>query len=71
MAKPRPETNGKPPTLTGQVTKRSVGIARCLETESPEGAVREAKRPVRPIARGKVEGRTGRKPTRARESEPS
>jgi hypothetical protein len=33
-----------------------------LETESPEGEMREAKRPARPIARGGVEVRTERKP---------
>ena len=44
--------SGKPSTLTGQVTKRSAGEVGCLETESPEGVVREAKRPARPIAGG-------------------
>jgi hypothetical protein len=39
-AKPGPETNGKPSTLTGQVTKRSGGAVWWLETESPEGEVR-------------------------------
>ena len=44
--------SGKPSTLTVQVTKRSAGAVGCLETECPEGVVREAKRPARPIAGG-------------------
>ena len=35
-AKPRPMMSGKPPTLTGQVTKRSEEAVGCSETESPE-----------------------------------
>ena len=54
--------SGKPSTLTGQVAKRSAGAVWCLETESPEGAVREAKRPARPIAGGVVESRVSWRP---------
>ena len=52
VAKPRPVMNGKPATLTGQVTKRSLGAVGWLETESLEGAARDVERPARLIAGG-------------------
>ena|SRR5665213_3099187 len=46
-AKPRPAMSGKPPTLTGQVTKRSEEAVGWLETESREGEVSDVERPAR------------------------